>query len=1640
MALFGKKNQNKVIKYPGIRQLMNGNAAVIMCEKESSDAAAIYLSSPNAEMGSGWNIEKDKGHLNISNRPLISVIPEDNNAASAITSGMSLSGLRATLFSSSTQSIASMHESLYVVVGKRLPLVLNIACKAITKATSNIHCSHDDYHSIDDTGFVQMFACNNQAAADLNVIGRKIAELSLNPVAIAQDGVLTSHLIEPLNAPERELIKEFVGLPNDIINTPTPAQQLLYGKTRRRVPETWSVDQPVQSGATQNPDSYMQTVAGQRPYFFDHVDSIVEQCMDEWFELTGRRYHRIHQYKCDGADYLIISQGSISTTVEATIDYLRTEQKLNIGLVDMTLLRPFPGDLLSQVLKGRKGVAVLERTDQPLSADLPIIAEIRTCISKAIDNAKQKPAPFNGYASYDKTNHIAPLYSACYGLGGHEIQPSDIIAAVENMLPDGKQKKFAYLGINFALKKALSPQQEIQQQDLLEAYPHINDLSLTSSNSPTLLPETGSTIHIHSLGGWKNTLAGQNLAQTLFENFDFEVKAHPDHGTEKNAQPTYFQLTIASEPIRINCSHNATVNTVISADPNILSHNNPLEEITNNGVFIIQSSLSDAKNVWEHFPANAQRIIIDKQIKVFFIDAISLAQQHIEKISSDTKSQHELQHIVLNSVFFKVTDIINNLEKTEEDVQSLINDRLDLVISSYNKVQEIIVAEMSVNNAPLIQQHEPVTPLLLQQKPANKNAIASIHRFWNQTGHVYRENKTNINHQVDPFSALGVVPASTGIFGDMTPSRLQHPQWIAENCTACGNCYNSCPDSAIPGLINTVNEVFETNIKRIEKSGRLVKHLRRAIRTAEKKYHLLTADKSEGTTLDSIFAKAIGDTIKEYPEHERDEVTQEFDWFKETIGSFKFALTKPYHDEMNDRMPRNGGLFSITINPNSCKGCMECVAVCETNALSVVEQTDESIQHLRNNWHYWLDLPTSNKKYSRIDNLQAKQGVLDTLLLDKKNHHAMFNSDTTGAGSGEKIAIRLFSSTVTALMQPRIEQHITQINQLIVDMEKRIRLQLIETFDISDIDALETAMDENQNVDLTLSRLSGSIDENKATQPIDPTWLKWALQIVAKLKYLKGCYSQGLSGEGRASLGMTENCHEASPRTATYPYNPYPFPWAKHLSNDATALAMGLFEGQMVKMAEGFKAIRIAELEIKGKYDKEEHDKFFAYFDWHQFSEEEYLLCPPLVSLGADATSFDSGFQSLSNSLMSGIPIKILVLDNQPPHAVDSARKELGLIAMAHRTAYVHQSSISNNKHLLEGFIDGLNYRGSALWNIYASTKSENPLSNNSLIHQSKLAVESRAYPLMSFDPSRGGTWEECTSIVGNPDIDQDWIIYSLAYTDEYGNQFSMDIPLTYADWALTEVQYSEHFKPVADDAAPDDMVLLTDFIEMDDSEQADSIPFIWAVHPQTNHLLKVVVSPTIVKATIERKAFWHTLKGLSGNSRVEVDTQAIADQAKAEMAQTITEGLMSMVGGDAGALTRILSSAPPIATTSSTVPPKKITEPAVEKKPQEKEKSVEKKPAISEKTVPNDKEAHEPVWIETPDCTTCDECVDIAPAMFKYDDDKKAIVIDPTAGTFEQIVRSAEKCTAVIIHPGTPWNPDEPNLEKLIKRAEKFQ
>ena len=1618
MAFFGKKKQEKVFKYSGIRTIMDGYSAVIMCERESSDAAACL---PYSTLSTLWNQEKSSGHLNISNRVLITVAAKNQQAAATMTAGLSLSGLRATCFSGLSENISTMHESLYASVGKRLPFVLNLICTATTKASSTLYCSHDDYHSVADTGAIQFFARNNQSVADLNIIARKVAELSLNPAIVAQDGFLTTHILSTFYLPEQALIKEFLGLPSEMISPPTLSQEILFGKTRRRVLEAWTVDLPVQLGAKQDSDSYMKSVVGQRPYFFDHVNELIDQCMEEWFDLTGRRYDRINQFLCQGADYIIIAQGSIIDIAEIAAHRLRQSQKINVGVINLITFRPFSGDLLSHVIKGKKGVVVLERTDQPLSESLPIISEIRTSISKAFENA-YKDESFNGYAAYTKTSDAPSLYSVCFGLGGHKTSVEDIMSAVNNMLPSGEQHKFSYLGVKFTEKEGLSPQQEIYQQVVTEAYPLLDELSL-SHNNMTQTDDNIQTTRIHSTGGFNDDLFLQNVAECLLKEFNFEVKASLHQGIERKGQPTILHLTTSLKPFQLNTIYN-TINSVIVIDSTAFSHSTPLQGLVEGGVLILQHTATKAIDVWQSLPIDAQKILLEKNITIFFIDGFKISKENTVLDETQLIPSDKNRHLVFQAAFFKATEIGLGDDKTEEQIQAALGENTVLIQHTYRELKAIDLSKMIPPD--IIKDKDPLTPLLLVKKPASKSSIADIHRFWHQLDY----------NSVDPFSSLAVVPAATGIFYDNSPSRTHHLKWQPEKCTGCESCYQTNTDHAIYGLVNTVNEVFETNIKRIEKKGQTVKYLRRAIRTVEKKYHELTENKEAGTDLTPIFAKAIGDTIKEYPEPEKDAVSQEFELFKQAQGNFKFALTPLYHTDMNNKQSRSGGLFSLTINSDSHKGGINCTPPCQ--AFKLVEQTEGSLQELRDNWDYWLDLPSSNKKFSQIDDLQNKQGILQTLLLDKKNHQSLLSYGNTEVNTSEPIAIHLLTSTITALMQPRIKKHLKQINQLIIDMEKHIRLKLVENLDISDVDALETAIDENKDVDLTLSRLTGALDKEKAIQPIDSSWLKWALNLVTQLKQLKWAYQEGLSGEGRANLGVTDGTHKTSTWTATYPLNPYPFPWVNHLSQHSPSLAIGLFEGHMIKMADGFKAIRIAELEIKGKYDQEQHQLFFAHFDWHQFTEDEYLLCPPLISISAEGESKDAGFQSLSESLLSDMPIKVLVLDNQPQQKMESTSKELSLVAMAHRTAFVHQGSIANISHLLEGYIDGLNYRGPALWSVYTSKQSEAGISNRSLTLQSQLAHESRAYPLLSFDPRLGKSWEECIDLSKNTNLLDDWVSYSFDYTDEYGNNFSKETCLTYADWALTEATLHEHFSIILADKSTDNTVLLTEYLKMGERDQADNKPFIWAVHPQTDHLLKAIVSPAMVKASQYQKEFWHLLKGLGGHNKIEIDTQAITEQAQAEMAKTITEGLMSMMGGDSSALAKILADAPKVTTAIKQKTPSKVAEVPAEKKPTSP-KVAEKNSVNIEVKKPTIK-AHDPVWIETPDCTTCDECVDIAPSIFQYNEEKKAIIIDPTKGTFEDIVRSAEKCTAVIIHPGTPWNLDEPGLDKLIKRAEKFQ
>ncbi|KRP13743.1 MAG: pyruvate ferredoxin oxidoreductase [Sphingobacteriales bacterium BACL12 MAG-120813-bin55] len=1631
-----KHNNN--VKYPGIRAAMDGNTAVIMCERESSDAAGAYPITPSTQMGEYWAEEAAKGHLNISDRPLIFIEPEGEHAAAAVTAGLSMTGLRSANFSSG-QGIAYMHESLYAAVGKRLTYVLNIGARAMTKSTLNVHAGHDDYHAIDDTGFFQLFAKNAQHAADFNIIAHKVAELSLTPGVVAQDGFLTTHLIESLQVPERELIREFLGRPDDIIDTPTPAQRIIYGEQRRRIPELWDVDNPMMAGIVQNQDAYMQSVAAQRPFFFDHIQEIIDNAFREFEGLTGRSYERVMTYRTEDADYLILGQGSIIPSAQVVADYLRNTRKIKVGVVDLVMFRPFPADLIGKILKGKKGVAILERLDQPLASDLPIAREVRATLAKCLENDGYKTGkPYPALESYSQKD-MPVIYSGSFGMGSRDLQPEGIIGAVENMLPDGKHKKMFYLSIDFLRDAAFTPKQKAYQETIADAYPQIKDLAIRGSENPNLMPKGAITVRFHSVGGWGAITTGKNLAMTLFDLLDYHIKANPKYGSEKKGQPTTYYLAAAPEPIRVNCEY-FFVDVVLSPDPNVFKHTNALAGLKEGGCFIIQSERSKPEEVWNDIPRQYQQLIIDNNIRIFYIDGFRIAREE----ATDPELQLRMQGIAFQGAFFAASPVMQQagltdaslLKAIEDQVKSkfggkgqrVVDDNMRVVKRGFDEVHEIKNKVISTDSGEKTNRQTVLPlPTMLKHMPQSASRLSDIHRFWEQTGNFYQRGMGNDNI-TDPFIGLSVMPAASSLFRDMTGIRFEHPEWIPNNCTACGDCYTVCPDTAIPGLVSELSDVLNTIVTRVKKNHGEVNALPKAVRQMESKVRaLFTSEKTDATVNDYI-QEAIDQMLEE---NKDEQLAKEFKWFREELGDFRFALTRPYFELHEKDAPGSGGLFSITVNPTTCKGCMECVQVCNDDALRSVPQTEASVARLRKEWDLWTDLPNTPDQYKRIDDLEEKIGPLETLLLNKDAYLNFASGDGACLGCSEKSVIHLFVATVESLMQPRVKKHIAYLTELCDQLEKHIQGKLMGSVNVADAAAIEKITAEAHDHDLTMSELTQRLEQEKGGTPIDQEWLREMTQLLAKLKQLKWKYTDGTTQKGRSSMGMCNATGCTSVWGSTWPYNPYPFPWANHLFQDSTSMAMGIFEGHMSKMADGFKVIRRAEMELAGTYRAADHKDFFTYFNWQQFTDEEWHLCPPVVALGGDGAMYDIGFQNLSRLMASGKPVKVVVVDTQVYsntggqactsgfvgqisdmaqygkvlQGKSEPRKEIGLIAMAHRNTYVMQATLANTSHMIEGFIDGLMTRRPALFNLYTTCQPEHGVGDDMGVHQAKLAVESRAYPVFKFNPDNGITAREGFDIEGNPAMDQLWPTYRLQYK-ENGRTKTMEVAMTFADFALTEARFRKHFRQVPKDSWNENMVPLANFLELSEEEREGKYPYIWAVD-RKQQLNRVLVAMKIVEACEERRNFWIMLRDIAGVKPAEEKQEDIEGKIRAEVVGRIAKGLMQLAGDDGNGIMQLVEE-----------PEAKAAETASEN---------------------GTSAASLAPWLETESCTACDECIKINPNIFAYNSDKKAYIKNPDGGPYQDLVKAAEKCTARVIHPGLPAQQTGKDIEKWMTRAAKY-
>ncbi len=448
--------------------------------------------------------------------------------------------------------------------------------------------------------------------------------------------------------------------------------------------------------------------------------------------------------------------------------------------------------------------------------------------------------------------------------------------------------------------------------------------------------------------------------------------------------------------------------------------------------------------------------------------------------------------------------------------------------------------------------------------------------------------------------ARSLVPAGTATLRDFSNIAPEIPEYIAENCTGCMDCVTECPDTAILGKVLAEPD-FEAKLAAL-------------------------------------------------PEADRDMFRKQ--WSK----------TKKYYDAGKKKgLP--GGVFNIIIDPSKCKGCAECVTICDDNALKMVPKTDEVMLHARKSHRYFKNIGPSDKRYIN-DNL-----LIDMML--KEETMLYVGGAGSCAGCGEGTALRMMCAVTGA-------------------------------------------------------------------------------------KY----------GDQWGIVAAT-GCNTVY--TSTYPYNPYLVPWTNSLFENAPADAIGV-------------RMRWDQMGWQGK---------------------------PIWCLGGDGAMFDIGFQALSRMLASGYNIKVFVLDTQVysntgGQASTSSytgqntkmsvhgksfggkqerRKEIAQIAMMHPRTYVAQTTCAHVNHFYRAVLGALEFDGPAVVVCYTTCQPEHGVADNMAADQARLAVDSRAFPLIVFDPRKGDRIKERLTLQGNPAVKEDW------YVNPKTNE-----PVTFIDFARSEGRFAKHF------------------------------------------------------------------------------------------------------------------------------------------------------------------------------------------------------------------------------------------------------
>ena len=1484
--LFRKKTDRpeKKFPFPGTPCLLDGYSAVAHTEAALSDAIALQQTAYPQPAHAGFSQVKAQHNHACTWREAASA-----EELAGLAMGFAASGLRASALISG-DGIAGLHATLSRTATRHLPFVLHLATGSPMRVGQGAGC-HDAFHTVSNAGLFQLFASTVQEVIDFTLIAHKLAELVLSPGLVGFDSATTGVRTTPCCFPDKNLIQQFSGRPADIIDSPTQAQGLLFGQKRRRVPEWLNLDQPAGIGIPPDAAGGFKALAARHIYFTSHIPELITSIFREFGDLTGRYYAPITGHRVDDATHIVVAQGALAGALCRSADFLRASGRCKAGVLNLSVFQPFPAATLAHFLKGRKGVTILESVEQHNSGNLPIAGEVRAALDRSLENGLSTAAeiPFPDFPALRHPEERPAVFSGIYaGVDSRSIEGT-LCAAFENMLADGAQKRFYYLGLKLSEPGIRIPKLETLQQTLRQDYPNPDIFSLHASEDVDARFSSPPTLIMRASRGQNIGTPMCCLAGTLRElGWLLETGPEAQPGASASWHGFNMHVVRGAEGKR----HFPTTDVFILIGQSLHCDPASLPPICSGAsVFVLVDKELRASDV----PLPFQKWCSRNDAKLYCllapVDQLSPSiYQYVTPFFATAAFACSELDLELGEVEQFITLYISEYQHRLAPGKSLIK-AVQHALEAGTRAEKIEIVLQDQRGKQPLPAPEPEAPWPLQDLKRMEDTVFSPGRFWDSVGFLYKSHREK-ELLADPFLATGVVPARSSSFRDFGLHRQTVPQIIPEMCTGCSLCWAQCPDSALPATIQTLPSIVGAALERCENEGRAVLQLKRIADHLIKQAYKLVLRKELDPYTD--LGELVGDAFEKVmtllkPDEDRlAAFRQEFHHLRSAIHGFPIIRTDVFFDASHEKQAGTGMLLSINVDPQSCKACGLCAAVCPENAIELVPQTTNLLQHYRENWQFALGLPEVS--VAQIEPFVCREDPRTSLnfLLNKRAFFTMIGGDAGSPGSGVRMAVHLITAAIQVVMMPRITKAVALIDSLIKRIEEKMQHELDAATRINDFESFGrrlSAIDTQESASHDLARI---MLEDVDDAP-DQGKLQRLATLRTKLVQLRKDYIEGADGNGRANMAVafgTSTLADSGAGTDAlgachiYPDNPYAFPWIFHHNREAGAISNGLFSGFSQKIAAGINLIRQAESEFSG--NKSSNDNSTEIISWATLNEDERALCPVIAVVAEASDTHAAVFAGTTHASESDFPVKHILLNSQavalqehPPSEAETTTKEKraismmepAMLAMAERRQFVLQSTIGQPGHLFNGVMRSIEFGGPAFLHIYTPEPHYGNVAPEETVKLAQLACESRLFPLLTFDPGKKGRWGESLDLTGNPAIDQDWMQYHLnCEAAAVARDDSVEFLLP-AHWAFEELRFQTHFNLDSSPKMQDTLLHVSNFIKLGPADRQGVSAFI-RLHGSELKGRRFIISREMVALIENRLEQWITLKALAGEDK----------------------------------------------------------------------------------------------------------------------------------------------------------------------------